>query len=208
MDNEFKATVVYAQICSASITFVASSFIATAIIWSPGRLTSPYRRLIFGLSLCRWFLLRLELLLLCLSCCCCRHSSLCTNLHQQRVFHNQAPTSEFSASLNRRSPHFEGCNHVSKILMRCHYVEPYQVLPERGFTFPQLYEIQIFVLPSDVWRATKESYGDHIGPNKLNLMRMAMNGTTVQLLDNSNKYIRYIIKTITCEFVPLLINVD
>ena len=51
MDNEFKATVVYAQICSASITFVASSFIATAIIWSPGRLTSPYRRLIFGLSL-------------------------------------------------------------------------------------------------------------------------------------------------------------
>ena len=75
---------------------------------------------------------------LCLSCCCCRHSSLCTNLHQQQVFHNQAPTYEFSASLNRRSPHLEGCNHVFKILIRCHYVEPYQVLPERGFMLSQL----------------------------------------------------------------------
>jgi hypothetical protein len=41
----------YGQISSASISLVSSLTIATAIVRSDGGLTSPYRRLIFGLSL-------------------------------------------------------------------------------------------------------------------------------------------------------------
>jgi hypothetical protein len=44
-------TAAYAQIFSASISFISSLTIATAIVRSDGGLTSPFRRLIFGLSL-------------------------------------------------------------------------------------------------------------------------------------------------------------
>jgi len=44
-------TAAYAQIFSASISFISSLTIATAIVRSDGELTSPFRRLIFGLSL-------------------------------------------------------------------------------------------------------------------------------------------------------------
>ena len=50
MGNAFEAAA-YAQISSASISFVSSLTMATAIVRSDGGLTSPYRRLIFGLSL-------------------------------------------------------------------------------------------------------------------------------------------------------------
>jgi hypothetical protein len=44
-------TAAYGQISSASISFISSLTIATAIVRSDGGLTSPFRRLIFGLSL-------------------------------------------------------------------------------------------------------------------------------------------------------------
>ena len=49
MGNAFEAAA-YAQISSASISFVSSLTMATAIVRSDGGLTSPFRRLIFGLS--------------------------------------------------------------------------------------------------------------------------------------------------------------
>jgi hypothetical protein len=45
-----EATILIVQMSAASISFVSSSFIAGGIIRSDGGLTSPYRRIIFGLS--------------------------------------------------------------------------------------------------------------------------------------------------------------
>jgi hypothetical protein len=51
MGNAYDGAAAYAQIFSASISFISSLTIATAIVRSDGGLTSPFRRLIFGLSL-------------------------------------------------------------------------------------------------------------------------------------------------------------
>jgi hypothetical protein len=45
------STFLIAQVSTASISFISSSFIAGGIIRSDGGLTSPYRRIIFGISL-------------------------------------------------------------------------------------------------------------------------------------------------------------
>ena len=50
MGNALEAAA-YAQISSASISLISSLTMATAIVRSDGGLTSPYRRLVFGLSL-------------------------------------------------------------------------------------------------------------------------------------------------------------
>ena len=50
---------------------------------------------------------------------------------------------------------------------------------QRVFSDSFLQEIQrssIFVFPSDVWRVTKESYGDHIGPSSVFAPRVAASG--------------------------------